>query len=441
MLTADLVRATVRQGVLHPKWVDLDRPELLGLAETILTTFSQGVGDTVRELDEAVLAATSDHTDVLLTRGLAKLCWDASTTESPLLPTRSDPSRTVTPQVIRETLFALAASSWPVRPLGGDGFTSREDVIARAADALDLTPEALERGLYADLGSAQHLLNFETITPRELLDRYNLALAQSCLLRAREVRVTLTGLEPKRAQALLRALKFRRILFRYTPQETNALITLDGPLSLFKQTSRYGLQLALFLPELLRCERFSLEADLRWGRSGQAARDVVLRLSERSPLRPTGRDKGTWTSAEEDHFQKSFEALDTPWTLARTAEFIDLDGRDALIPDYVLTHRDGRRAYLELVFSWRLEAFKRRLALLAEAGPSALVIALAERGEVDEAKGALMESLHIYRFKGVIQPKRVLELAEKVATVHTPIETRVAAPEAKPSRRARPKPT
>jgi predicted nuclease of restriction endonuclease-like RecB superfamily len=415
MLTTDLIRATVRQSALHPRFVDVAQPDLIALAEAVIDTFNQGVGDTVREVDEAVLAAGSETPDVLLTRGLAKLCWDLSETESPLIPTRSNPERVVSPQEIRATLFGLAASAWPVRPEGGDGFSSREDILARAAEALDLTPADLERGLYADLGSAQHLLKFEAITPRALLERYNLALAQSCLLRAREVRLDLPDLEPKRAQALVRALKFRRLLYRVETREQSLQITLDGPLSLFKQTSRYGLELAQFLPDLLLCERFSLEADLRWGRGSQPVRDVTLKLSDRSPLITTKRDRGTWTSAEEEHFQKSFAALDSKWTLERSASLIDLDGRDVLVPDYLLVHEDGRQCHLELVFAWRMDTFLRRAELLSDTFPRALVIAISDRGRLDEQKGDLPSTLSLYRFKGVIQPKRILEFAEQVA--------------------------
>ena len=40
---------------------------------------------------------------------------------------------------------------------------------------------------------------------------------------------------------------------------------IDGPLSLFSATNKYGLQMALFLPALLLCRDFRLDAELRWG--------------------------------------------------------------------------------------------------------------------------------------------------------------------------------
>jgi hypothetical protein len=54
-----------------------------------------------------------------------------------------------------------------------------------------------------------------------------------------------------------------------------------------------------------------------------------------------------------------------------------------------------------------------RLALVAAAGPKGLIIALADKGGLDD--DALPDDLVAYRFKGVIAPRRVIELAEAVA--------------------------
>lgn len=419
MLTADLVRGTLRQGVVHPRFIDPSDPAAERDAATLIDLFRTADGDTVAELTEAVESTFSGRHDILFVRGLTKLLMDLTELDSEPIATRSDPEKLVTPEAIRAAVFSLAAARHPVRPGGGEGFTARETIMAEAAEALDLTPADLERGLYADLASAQKVGPLPALAARELLERYNLALAQACLFRAREVRVTLLDLEPKRLQALIRALKFRRILFRVgRPAEASSKkptlsLVLDGPLSLFKHTSRYGLALAHILPELARCPKWSLEAEIRWGRE---RRDALLKLSDRSPLVPHTPDRGTWVSAEERHLIESFSALDTPWRLEPVARLVDLDGQDVLAPDFVLSHPDGRMAFVELVFSWRLDAFVKRLALLKSAGPKNLVIAMTDRGRLDNGGGELDQSgLAIYRFKGLIQPRRLVELAERVA--------------------------
>jgi predicted nuclease of restriction endonuclease-like RecB superfamily len=98
---------------------------------------------------------------------------------------------------------------------------------------------------------------------------------------------------------------------------------------------------------------------------------------------------------------------------------IDLDGRDTLVPDYTLIHEDGREALLELVFAWRRRQFEKRVELLAAAGPANLIIALTTRGDLgggDKRADALeLPTLTTYRFKGVISPRKIIELAERVA--------------------------
>jgi len=465
MLTADLVRGTLRSGVVHPRFIRVDEPALVSDAQTLVGLFQAHKGETVGDLDEAIEATFSGRQDILFIRGLAKLMKDLTEVESPALATRSNPEVHVTADQIRTALFALAARHHPVRPGGGDGYHPREALIAEVSRQLDLTEADVDRGLYADLASAQHLLAVPDITSSGLLERYNLALAQACLLRAREVRVTLKNVSSKRAQAILRALKFRRLLFRVRPappaeptpaiteappptpsddvsdepattpgpttkktskiktsrkstaptEPTSTLqLILDGPLSLFKHTSRYGIALALFLPELTRCDSWELEADIRWGRE---RKDALLRLSNRSPLSAMTPDRGTWESAEETHFREAFAALDTPWRLEPVAELIDLDGEDTMVPDYRLRHPDGRVALLDLVFAWRLDTFQKRLALVARANIKNLIVAVTDRGRLDDDKASLTTALTIYRFKGLLQPKRIVALAEEVATL------------------------
>jgi|GEM_PF-60633 len=439
MLTSDLARAQVRQGVLFPRWIDPKRDTLVEDARELIARFLAHVGKSAGELDESIADFAALRTDVVLVRGLGKLLWDRATTGT--LEIRNKDGEIVTPTGVRQAVFRCAGERWPVRPGGGVGFGDRADAIASAAVMLGISEAEVESGLYADLADAQRVLTFEAPTPEALLEGYNLALAQACLLKAREVRIELVGLDAKRVRSLMRELKFRRLLFiaerleDRKGEEAGYRLTLDGPLSLFKQTSRYGLQLALMLPALTRAERWSLEADLLWSSGPTRDRPVTLKLDEGAPLSPSGRDIGVWTSAEEEHFVTSFAALGSPWKLTQEARVVDLDGRDVLIPDYTLTHRDGREALLEIVFAWRKKAFMQRLELLAEVGPKQLVIALAAKGGLDEEP--LPDGLSVYRFKGIIAPKKVIELAEQVAQ-KPGAEPKVA--RAKPAKVAQAKP-
>lgn len=404
MLTADLVRASVRQGALHPRWVDPADPELQAGAAALVAAFRDHVGRQSGALDDAITELTMTRADPLLWNGLVKLLYDRTTTA-----TRA----AAPPPAIRAAVFAEAGRRWPIRP------ESRAEALDAAALTLGIDVGAIEAGLHADRADEQWLEAFDAPEPEALLRDYNLALAQAALFKARAVRVELTGLDPKRARAVVRELKFRRLLARIEPLTDGFRLVVDGPLSIFKQTSRYGLQLALFLPALVRCPRWVMEADVTWGK---ASRPVTLKLSHASPLEVTGHhgDRGTWVSAEEEHFVQAFAALDTPWRLEPAARLVDLDGRDLLAPDYTLVHPDGREALVDIVWAWRKKGFEARLELLRRAAPDNLIVLLHERGVVDE--GATPPDGDVDRparltFKGVISPRKVVALAERVARV------------------------
>ena len=54
--------------------------------------------------------------------------------------------------------------------------------------------------------------------------------------------------------------------------ERGYVFQIDGPMSLFSATNKYGFQMALWLPTLLHCDDFRLDAELRWGPSASRGR-------------------------------------------------------------------------------------------------------------------------------------------------------------------------
>src|SRR5262249_22965665 len=142
----------------------------------------------------------------------------------------------------------------------------RAAVLREIADGLQMTPDAVDQGLFADLKSEQRLVRFDDISAERLLQRYNVALAQAVLLRSTGVTIQVRHETPQRYRQLLRAIKFHRLIAEWEKTGGDSYrLHLDGPLSLFSATQKYGLQLALFLPVLLHCCDFELEATLRWG--------------------------------------------------------------------------------------------------------------------------------------------------------------------------------
>jgi predicted nuclease of restriction endonuclease-like RecB superfamily len=189
-------------------------------------------------------------------------------------------------------------------------------------------------------------------------------------------------------------------------------LTLDGPLSLFQLSSKYGLQMAEFLPALLLCDGWSLQADLVWSKQKRA---VTFRLDPKRGLQSHYPDRGVYVTDEERFFVERFEAAGSPWRLEKRPEIIDLGGRGVLIPDFVIKHRDdAREALLEIVGFWRKGYLESRLELLREHGPGNLLLAVSKRLRGSEEALSEMPGEVLF-FRDIVPVKDVLERIERIA--------------------------
>src|SRR5690606_36987043 len=95
---------------------------------------------------------------------------------------------------------------------------------------------------------------------------------------------------PGALRALFRKLKFQRLLHTITREKDGYRVEIDGPFSLFESVTKYGLALAIALPAIASCGRWSLEAEVRWGKQrlplvfrlegGRERDDVPTRLPD-----------------------------------------------------------------------------------------------------------------------------------------------------------------
>lgn len=404
MLTGDLARVDVRKGVIKPRWVDPAQGALLEVARELVEVFGQHVGRPRGELHEALEGLFGDSTRVILYRGLVKLLLDRSTFET---------AAAVDPVEVRRRLFERAAGEGPVSldaAWEGRG-AARAALVAAVAGDLGVAAEDVEQAFHADLKDEQRMTAFEAMEAEALLHRYNTALAQAVLLKATELELRVEGQSQQRYRALLRAIRFFGLIHAIHVEDGAFRIVLDGPLSLFRLSQKYGLQMASFLPVVLHMgEGWSLRATVRWTERGAA----TFTLGPADGLVPHTKDRGTWVSDEERWFVERFRELDTPWELDEQPGIVDLGGGDAFVPDYALRHPDGRVALLEIVWFWRRASLEPRLAALGGGAAPNAILAVSDR--LRASKEDLGDKgVAVHRFKGVLLPKPVIALAEQVA--------------------------
>jgi predicted nuclease of restriction endonuclease-like RecB superfamily len=184
---------------------------------------------------------------------------------------------------------------------------------------------------------------------------------------------------------------------------------IDGPLSLFSATTKYGLQVAWFLPALLHCCDFRLDAELRWG-PRREPRSFHLEASE--GLISHQADTGTYTPAELAAFVERFRQVAPAWELSETTDVIELGREGVWVPDYRLVHKaTGTEAFLEVVGFWKRTSLERLLRLLPLHGPQRFILAISDRLKVDEEA---LQDLQgpILRFKEIPNASELVSLLE-----------------------------
>jgi len=387
MLTGKMVRVRYSKDRILPCYIDTTQEEHLQLAEQILDLFRSMQGRTRGELEELLEETFGDEANTLLHQGLAKLLEDGCEFET----LSGQP-----PDKVRQVVFrtATAYRTAEASEYAAQTF-DRNRVLESAARELGLSVEEVERHLFADLKSEQKLIRFKEPTPEQLLQRYNVALAQAVLLRAVRLTIRIHKEPPQRYRQLLRHIKFRRLICEMQREgpDTYTLL-LDGPLSLFSATNKYGLQLALFLPAVLLCKHFELTAELRWGAE---RKPKTFTLSNKQGLVSQTPDHGMYVPAELQLFVDLFRKRIDDWELHEETEVREL-GNGFWVPDFRLVHRaTGKEVLLEVLGFWRRSSAIKHLQWLQRYVKEPFLLAVSEQLHIEERLEELPAGLHRFR--------------------------------------------
>ncbi len=404
MLTADLVRPRLRR---RGNQVVVDRLDERAAywrqtAADLIGLFNRHLDQSRQSWDAALEAYEGERTDYVEIRGLAKVLCDAATFQPIQTP--------LPPPELRERLFTRGPAfekPFLFRP------NTRRELLSDVAQALQVSSEQIEASLFADRPSKYLLLDSPTWTPEDLIARYNLELARGVLYWARGMQVEILG----GYQEFWRYVKLFKLMFWAAPSERGGYhVELDGPLSPFVQsTTRYGRQLAAFLPALLLCERWRMAAMVQPPGLGG---ELAYQLDDQDPLPSVFKQKGEFDSRMEADFAAEFEGKfghkRGMWTLRREDEALLL-ADTVMIPDFSLTHnKDGRRALLEILGFWHPDYLRRKVSKLQQAGRKDLILLVYEGVNLTQEKLKDIPGEVLY-FKNKPVLKDVMAAVERVA--------------------------
>jgi len=359
VLTKDLLRVSRAGGGYQPRFAgEGDRD----LAARVIGTVQGHVGEPRADLDAALTALEREADDFKLVRGFAKLIDREATFE-----TRAP----VDPERARRAAYTAAET------VGAVTESEREAALARAADRLDCTPDAVAESLYADRETRQVLADVSVRWgPADLLAQYNLSLAQTALFDATAVRVRAS--DPK---AVVSAVKRLRLLYEIQKTGAGREVVVTGPDALFRRTRRYGTAFARLLRTVAKTADWRLTAtiDDRGTDREMTLTDDDLTVPDAAPV-----TEMTFDSGVEADFAARFQSLDLDWTLVREPEPLEA-GAHVVIPDFAFDYRHADfRVFFEIMGFWTPEYVEKKLSRLAELEDVAMLVAVDESLGVGE---------------------------------------------------------
>ncbi|NEO84374.1 MAG: DUF790 family protein [Spirulina sp. SIO3F2] len=404
MLPSDLLHYRLYGETLKPKRLELDDVNL-AIAEQYINCFEEYVGKTQGELDRQLQELEGDSPDYRMRRGLIHILRNSFATFETVSP--------LDPLELRQRVFVAAAQSLPLpeqRP------KTLETLATQLSQDLnrEVLPAELQQGLYADLKENHVLITFEPPTPETLIHRYNLSQVQGVFYRASQVILNAHRNVPGEYKLLFRYLKLFQLMFYIEGDvEHGFTIALDGPTSLFKASTRYGLAFAKMIPALLHVTKWSLKAQIQ--HKEQYSGEVKLRtfsLDDRCGLITHYAIGKPYDSLLEAAFAKRWAKLKTDWVLEREVNLVPIPG-SVMIPDFRFVHPDGRDYIFEIVGYWRPDYLQKKFRQIRQSALNNLIVAISEKLNLEKA-GVDTRNVpaRLIWFKEKINPKAVLDILE-----------------------------
>lgn len=364
MLTKNLLRYRRVSGAIKPQFVETDSEMLLNLATSLIEIYNSDLEPSKAQIEEQVMTLVNSAQDITMAKGLNKILLDR---------TSFNTAATADLAKIRTEAFKLSFDF--INQLKN---TPREKVTSHDlknyvhSKLVETPPETL----YADLPEFEILTKLKKTYPRELLERYNMSLVQSLLLSASSITLRIRETDVGKLRKLFKYLKFFQLLASIelvdkTQKSFNSLnstkanvtlkITIDGPLSLFENTNKYGLRLASFFPAVADMTQWALKTNLKIN-----GKDYKLNIDQKSELKCHYKNFSSYVPEEVKIFHQVFTQKAQAWKVGGETPFIRLKGQEVLFPDLCFQNVNGTTVYLELFHRWHHWQLKQHLEFIVK---------------------------------------------------------------------------
>jgi uncharacterized protein len=407
MLPSQLLRVKTRKGEIIPLFSGGEnRSGHLELARIIINEFEESAAnkEMKKTLNERISLLERNFDDYRLVRGLSTLLERRCKFITTIGQREGNCENIAYPADIRRLL-------WEESSRRGFGLSqSRRDEILSAISSRTMnSPAFIMQSMWSDLNENLILEMFDPVSSEELLGWYDLSLLQTLLFTCTRLEFSVKG--GASWKSILRKVKRLGLMYSLKEQVTGSespddkyvsseksrehlvhanikdnsvhdsklMCSIDGPVSLFKLTDRYGTSIAKLISFIISSSWWHLNALIvRKTMSGKkiyefrasSADFQLLKLREPSRnyqgssinSRPSS---SYYDSSLEEKFAIKFEHLANRWKIKREPDPLIVGNGVAFIPDF-LFEKYGRKVYLEIVGFWTKEYLEKKFQKISD---------------------------------------------------------------------------
>ncbi len=396
MLPSNLLIVRTSRGLIKPAYISMDEANL-EIAKTIIKNFEINITKKKSEILNEVKQYENIGFDYRFIRGLALILERRC---------RFEAKSRLNSQSIRRLVFEEANRHGTVT-----SEETRAEILEKIAEHLDVAVDDVEESLYGDLEDELILKEFYPLSPEDLLKQYNLSLTQTLLFKS----ISIEFIAKSNWKNIFRKIKHLGLMYSAEAKPEEFRITVEGSLSLFKLTERYGTSLAKLLPEIIKGEGWRIKADIvKEGEYGRRILQLILNSNDvgdlLKPAFTEHSEASVFDSSVEEKFSRDFQSLNLGWKLIREPEPL-ISGSHVFIPDFSL-EKDSLKIYLEIIGFWTQEYLERKIKKLKELIGIDLIIAIDMNLLCSQLK--LIEAKKIIYFNKAVPLKPLVNLLREL---------------------------
>lgn len=407
MLPSQLLRVRTKKGEIFPLLIGGENKSgHLQLAKIIINEFEELAAKKEKKkiLYERISLVERNFDDYRLVRGLSTLLERRCQFSKNIHQQDNNCENLSGPAEIRRLL-------WEESSRRGFALTEsrRNEILTTITSSTRISQTSIMQSIWSDLDENMTLESFDSIGAEELLRWYNLSLLQTLLFTCTRLEFSVSG--GAYWKEILR--KVKRLGLMYNLKEhwdasenphvendnverckkhpihaniknTNGhdrelVCTIEGPVSLFKLTDRYGTSIAKLIPFITSSSRWHLRAFIvRKTMSGKKIFEFKASYADFEHLKlcepyHSYRDSsvsGRLTSSDfdsslEEKFAIKFEHLANRWRIQREPDPLIVGNGVAFIADFLFEKYD-RKVYLEIVGFWTKDYLEKKFQKISE---------------------------------------------------------------------------